>query len=964
MRIFVVAIAAGILAACGSPGPPYRPAQALKKFQIEDGYRIELFASEPDIVSPVAMDFDENGDLYVVEHRGYPLNVAGKVGRVKLRRGGRWTVFVSGLVMPTGIMRWKKGVLVTDAPDIWYFEDTNGDGVADVRRRMITGFPFTNPQHTVNGPVYGLDNWIYVATENPATAIIFREQFGDRGSDIRWVDRDGVAPLVERGRNVRFRPDTGEIESLSSSSQFGQSFDNWGRHFTVGNSNHVRMETIAARYLKRNPDLPAGAAVEDISDHGASAKVFPITVGPRFELLSGVGEFTSACGILYFGGSTFVAEPVHGIVHRDVLSDAGSIYLARRKQEGREFLASTDPWFRPVNLYAGPDGAIYVIDYYRLVIEHPEWMSGKYQSGSTELYEGADRGRIYRIVPEGVGAAKDVRLGSEANAELVRELASPIAWRRRTAQRLLLDRAANVAAELEQLFRETASPEGRVHALWTLEGLGRLDDGLIRAGLKDAAPGVRENAIRLAEKRLSRLEPDLLAMSNEPDSRARFQLALTLGSLTSEAARSLRERMLFANLEDKWFQMAVLSAGSSDAPRMFLRAAAEAETPGRSMLVRNLAAEIGARQQAPEVEAVLQRVASGGADWWRVAALEGLNSARRGRQAMTSPRAQGLLLAIYEKASPAVRRPALRGLEIAGLPKGADRAVAHARAVAGDASVDAALRADSIGLLALAGPEHDAELFRSLIDPRQPDAVQSAAVRAYGRVKGDEPGAFLLKNWRALSPAVRGDAADALFLDSSRQWLLVAAMQHDEVQPWTLAFRHKRRLIMSNDGPLRTASRLLLEPNPKDREEVVKRYGWALHRVGYAARGREVFRSVCTKCHRLEGQGAEVGPNLLTVQNQSKDWLMANILMPSQAIAQGYEAYVVETAGGTFDGVIARQSPASVTLRHEDGKEDVIQRADIRNMYVTNLSAMPGDLEKQVSGEQMADLLEYLKTVR
>src|SRR3984893_7290435 len=232
-----------LLCGCKKSAPPYSPKEALKTFKIESGYRIEPFASEPDVVSPVAMDIDENGDIYVVEDRGYPINVDGKLGRVKMLQAGRVTIFADHLTLPTGVMRWKKGILVTDAHDVWYFEDANGDGVADVKRKVLTGFPFTNPQHTVNGPVYGLDNWIYLAAQNAATATIFKREFGDRGTDIRYVDRDGVPPLKEHGRNVRFRPDTNQLEALSGTSQFGQSFDDWGRHFTVSNSNHVQEET-------------------------------------------------------------------------------------------------------------------------------------------------------------------------------------------------------------------------------------------------------------------------------------------------------------------------------------------------------------------------------------------------------------------------------------------------------------------------------------------------------------------------------------------------------------------------------------------------------------------------------------------------------------------------------------------------------------------------------------------------
>ncbi|HJZ97133.1 MAG TPA: PVC-type heme-binding CxxCH protein, partial [Candidatus Solibacter sp.] len=290
-------LAAAILAGCGKPRPPYKPAEALKTFRIEPGFRIETFAAEPDIRSPAAMEWDEDGRIYVVEDPGYPLNTEGKVGRIILLedtngdgKPDRRTVFADKLTLPTGIMRWKKGVLVTDAPDVLYFEDSNGDGKADIRRVVLTGFAFTNPQHTVNNPVYGLDNWIYLAHEGPAGAVIFSDKFGDRGSDVRFPDQPDGPVLRPARRMVRFRPDTHELEYLAGSSQFGHSFDAWGHQFTVSNEDHIREEVIAARYLERNPQLPVGAAMARISDHRPAAEVYPITENARVEMLSGVGS--------------------------------------------------------------------------------------------------------------------------------------------------------------------------------------------------------------------------------------------------------------------------------------------------------------------------------------------------------------------------------------------------------------------------------------------------------------------------------------------------------------------------------------------------------------------------------------------------------------------------------------------------------------------------------------------------
>ena len=860
--------------AAGSRRRLYSQADALKTFQLESGYRIEPFIAEPAVVSPVAMDIDENGDIYVVEDRGYPLNVDGKVGRVKMLRDtngdgipDRVTIFADHLVLPTGVMRWKKGILVTDAPNVWYFEDTKGDGVADVKRAVLTGFPFTNPQHTVNGPVYGLDNWIYLAAQGAANATIYKKEFGDRGSDIRFVDREGAPALTERGRNVRFRPDTGQLEALAGPSQFGQSFDDCGRHFTVSNSNHIQ-EAIAARYLHRNADLPVTSPIVDISDHGAAAKVYSIVTRPRFEMLSGVGEFTSACGITYYRGSSFTAEPVHGIVHRDVLTDTGSLYLAKRAREGVEFLASTDSWFRPVNMYVGPDGAMYVLDFYRMMIEHPEWMSAQVQH-SPDLTKGIDRGRIYRVVPEGVGGpAKGIHLGSATDRELVKELANPVIWWRRTAQRLLVDRkAVGAAPDLERLFRDSPSPQGRVHALWTLEGLAKLDPEVIRRALADPAPGVRENGIELAELHLAQspdLEKDLAGMAMESDPRVRYQVLLTLGFSKAPAARQVREKLLFDNLEDKWFQVAALSASSDDAPALFDRAASLGgqKTEGRASLYRNLAAEIGARQKPSEMEGLLRKLSSARHDdggWWKAASLEGLSMGMRGKHEAAYPRVQEALLGLFGSGDAEVRHAALRSLDLAGLPPGASSSGALKKAtdLVRDPKADPQLRADSIGLLALAAPGENGGLFQSLIDPHQPEVVQSAAVRAYGRVKGDEVAAFLLKNWRTVAAPVRADAADVLFLQPSRVRLLVAALQSGDVQGWTLASRHRNRLIMNADADIRSAARSVLDQTqrPRNRGQEVRGRSRRIGRRGSRRAGLPLDLLKMSPAERLRRRG-------------------------------------------------------------------------------------------------------------
>ncbi len=1052
-----------LLASCSRSGPPYSPKEALKTFKIEPGFQLELFVAEPMVTSPVAMDFDEQGRIFVVEMPGYPLDTESHSGRVKLLedtdgdgRPDRSTVFADGLVLPTGVMRWKNGILVTDAPNVWYFEDTNGDGRADVRRVVLTGFPLTNPQHTVNSPVYGLDNWIYLAHEPPATAVIFKEKFGDRGSDIRFPDRADI-PAVRVGRNIRFRPDRYQLEVLSGSSQFGHAFDEWGHHFTLNNSDHVRHEVIAARYLKRNPDLLLPSAMQDISDHGAACEVFPITHNPQHQMLTEVGQITSACSLtLCLGGAfpaafehaSLVAEPAHNLVHEDIWSKSGSTFVAKRTRKDVEFLASTDSWFRPVNFYIGPDGAIYMLDYYRQIIEHPEWMSSEHHHGK-ELYKGSDRGRIYRIVPdssvsstapegrkqteprpsgsgpsdksplahargpEPLNLPKNIHLDKASDEELVRQLENPNIWWRRTAQRLLVDRQSAGSVEgLVRLFKETKSAVARVHALWTLEGLGKLDPQLIEQALADTEPGVRENAIRLAEPRLAgspSLVDKLLKVTQDADAQVRFQLLCTLGDLDSSTARTAHEKLLFREIEDPWMQVAALSASSDRAPQLFKTGVARlgssartghgppasvggeevdedegqaAEKNGRAAFFRNVCSVIGARKQPAEIQGVIQTVAAPAAsrsDRWRAASVEGLaRGLRQARRRSPQPAGstkefaqlssgQDLLLKIFHTRAVSLRRATVELLEVIGLPS--DRQTSDVLAEAAKTAVnwqaDANLRSDSIRLLMLADLSLHISWLKSLVDAREPEHVQAAAARALGRTRGDEIATFLLGKWREMTPQVRAEAGDALSREPGRAKLLLGAIRSGAVPAWTLIFRDKRRLLMHDDRAIRDTARALLAEKPGERESVLKRYQAALDMNGDAIRGKQVFDRVCAKCHQLNGSGGKFGPDLATVRNRTPDALLADIVVPSRSIAQNYEMYVVELAsGGSTEGIIASDTPTAITLRHEDGKEDVIARKDIKGMYASTLSAMPADMEKQINLQQMADLLKFLKSGR
>src|SRR5690625_1193813 len=307
--------------------PPVPPDLAVRTLELADeNLKVELFAAEPLIADPVAMEIDEKGRIYVVEMPGYPLGTegSGRIVRLDDSDGDGYPdqsiLFADGFVFPKGIMRWKEGFLVTDAPHLYYLEDSTGDGRADVREILLTGFARSNPQHNFNKPLYGLDNWSYLANNATIHTEAFADKLGDSGSEVRFGSGpDGTAlPRNADGRNVRFRPETYQLEMLSSSSQFGHDFDTWGRHFMQVNAAHHQHETIAARYHQRTAHLQPPAPLHNTPQHGGAARIYPITRNPEHQLLTDVGVFTSASAITFYSGRawgeryrnvSFVVEP-------------------------------------------------------------------------------------------------------------------------------------------------------------------------------------------------------------------------------------------------------------------------------------------------------------------------------------------------------------------------------------------------------------------------------------------------------------------------------------------------------------------------------------------------------------------------------------------------------------------------------------------------------------------------------
>ncbi len=957
------------------PAGPLSPREELATFKLAKGFRADLVASEPDVVDPVAMAFDEDGRLFVAEMLGYPNEgvATGKSssGRIKILEdrdgdGAYETsrVYADGLRFPTGVMPYKGGLIVCDAPNVYFYE---GEGKA--RRTLYTGFGLQNIQQLVNSPQWGLDNWVYCLC-------------GSNGGTITSPEKPDMTPLALGYRGIRFHPDVpGSLEPTSSGGQYGLSPDDYQRWFTSTNSQHLRHVVLPDHYLRRNPGLAVPAVTLDVPDHGAVTKLFRVSPfeawrvertrrraeGPdakRFpptELVPG-GFTTSACGVSVYAadlfpsdyrGNTFVCDPANNLIHRDVLAPHGATFVAKRGEADHEFLASTDPWFRPVATAVGPDGALYVLDFYREAIETPLSLPDDIKK-SLNL-QSRQRGRVWRVMPESrpASAKRRPRLGKAPTEDLVKHLADGNIWRRLTAQRLLVERQDKAAVEpLKRLAREAKSGPGRAHALWTLDGLKALHDDFVLAALKDAEPGVREQGLRLSEGRLApsaSLRSAAAALADDPSPRVRFQAAFSLGSADAPELVAGLARIARRDAADPWTQTAVLSSASRGAAVLLDAFARDKEAASHVAFVARLAALVGARNDDADLGRALALLGEKDvADPLKVALLGGL-----GQGLQNGPRP---LSRLWDAPPAALKESVGRALPFF------ERAAATAKSeTATPSSRLAAARLLASGPPALAAPA-----LAEMLAPRNAAEVQLAAVRALSALDGPKATDLLLSGWGGYSPGLRREALEALFARPDRVAQLLAAVAAKKVLPNQIEPARVEQLRKHPDAAVRKrAQALFAGQTSADRKKVVDDYRAALALTADAARGKAAFKRVCATCHRLEDVGTEVGPDLLSaLRNKSPEQLLSDILDPSREVDPRYINYLVTLKNGrTLTGLIAAETATSLTLRRAEKAEDAVLRAQIDEVEATPKSLMPEGLETQLTKQDVGDVIAYLRKV-
>ncbi|MHC4402433.1 MAG: PVC-type heme-binding CxxCH protein [Planctomycetota bacterium] len=967
--------------------PPTEPEEAEATFEVEPGFRIELVAAEPMVMDPVCMSFDERGRLFVAEMRGYnqgnrvPCSEARqlaleteKLGRVKLLEDtdgdGRFdksTVYVDDLIWPNGVMAYQGGVFVAASPEMLYCKDTDGDGVADVRRVVFTGFGYSNWQHLPNSFRWGLDNRIHGAA-------------GAGGGDVACPASPAVEPVSLRGRDFAFDPRTFELAATNSSAQFGLSFDQWGNKFLTSNSDHILLVYFNDRYIARNRLLAAPRSWGLIAAEGRGADVFRISPPEPHRVIwmrmraTGVihgiierggaptGYITAAGGTtVYRGhawpaeylGNSFTPECSGNLVHRNVLEPDGVGQIARRADRGREFLASRDIWFRPVNMLNGPDGNLYLADMYRQVINEGVVLPPTLRK-CFDLTEGCRRGRIYRVVPEGFRQPSIPRLDEAKTSDLVALLEHPNCWHYTTAARLLYERQDPAAVEpLVRLGKRSPSPLGRMHAMYALDGLRALSPEVILPRLADEHPRVREHAVRLAERVLGRwpsVGKRLLAMTSDDDLRVRYQLAFTLGEIPGPQATAALAEVAARDAGDPWFRLAVLSSSAGRAGDLFARLAADPSwrsAGGSRSLLEQLAEQAGLHASKEQVDRVVR-------------SMEGFAPEET---ALTNSVVRGLLGGLRK-----VRSPLLDDVTSAGgsvFRRAVVEMFNEARRRALDSREPVERRMDAIRSLGLGPYDESGDVLFELFGSREPPEVAVAAVQAIGQFPDVAVAGAIIDAWDGLTPRLRDAATEVLFARRERLPLLLAAVDDGLIQPSQLDPARIQFLLSHSDRPIRDeASRLLGEGVLARREEAVSAYREALEMTGEIGRGRAVFKTECSKCHRLEGVGYDLGLPLSAIKDRGKEGILLNVLDPNRNINPQYVNYVVVTDDGrSVTGMIAAEAANSITLQRAEGESDTVLRMNIDELVDTGMSIMPEGLEKQLSRQDMADLIEYLMSL-
>ena len=970
--------------------PALSPQEAAQKFSLPPGFRVQLFAAEPDIVNPVAMSWDERGRLWVIELYEYPLGAAeGQKPRDRIKiledtdndgKADKITIFADGLNLATGLLVGYGGVYVGQAPDLLFLQDTNGDDKADKRTVVLTGFGLHDRHELLNGFTWGPDGWLYM-THGVFTASKVR---------IPEPTSDGVEM---NAAVARFHPKTKKFEIYAdgTSNPWGVDFDDRGNAFV-------------------------SACVIDHLFHMAPGGIYQRQGGVpgnpyAYELLPSIVEhkhhMAAYCGICIYQGDNFPEEyrgrvfmgNIHqNAINHDKLTPNGSSFKATPEPD---FLTTTDGWFRPVSEQVGPDGALWIADWYD---KYP-----CYQNAQADP-EGVDRthGRIWRVFHEGKQnretlpsrPEKGMNLRELASKELIKLLEHRNSWQRRTAQRLLMERIRAhdagekgdypIAADLGMALEQHRSWEGSLAAFWLLneygggKGVPLLAYWDLSATYPDAPFHGLVAARHIGETRDTSAEAiavlEKLAALDDPAVRLAVAVAcrqLVSSSLTVDTdiktdvpVGKVLTTLIKHSADAKdplipfmiWMASEPLAARNPEPGLKWLAQNANETMPLSGILARKAMRRICDTAEAAKMDiAVNFIVASWGKnEQFTLAALDGLIEGQRAKPLIPTIDTAPLIAKGNENAS----QPIKDRLQQLGAMWGDAAAAEKTLAAINDPNAKMEDRLKSLQSAKQLKSGAAREAVMKLVLSDSAESLRIAGLQTLSAVGDDNSARELIKNWPKLSPNLRRTAVETLIARSSWIRLLLDSIEDKVVTPQDISASAARALFTSkNPNFVARAERILGRFRESDADKlklIAQKRQIVLTSEPNISRGHEIAKKTCFVCHKLHGEGAEVGPDLTGVGRSTLDALLANVIDPNQIIGKGYENVVIETKDErSVNGRMVENTDTHVKLLAAGPTENVVAKSDIASMKISELSVMPEGLE-QMPDADFRDLIWYI----
>ncbi len=933
--------------------------EAQRAIEVLDGFQLELVAAEPLVTDPVAFAFDARGRLFVVEMRDYSEQETEHLGRIALLTDedgdgqmDHRATFVEGLSWPTAIWPWQDGVLVAEPPRITWYRDTDDDLQSDHAEDWFTGFGRGNVQGLVNSLRWGVDGLIHGATSSAGAEIELVAQAG------------GTLPLGRR--DFAIDPLTKTMQAESGGGQHGLSFNRWGDKFVTSNSDHLQQIIDLDSWLaQHSAPVPMPSTRRSIAEDGPQAEVFRSSPVEPWRIVrtrlrvSGVapgvvegggraaGYFTGATGTWIMDGeqgfgdsgtdTALVCDVGSNLIHRKRLIDNGLFWTASRIDEQSELVRSRDTWFRPVQLGDGPDGALYIADMAREVIEHPKSLPPMIKK-HLDLTSGRDRGRIWRISRSTSHASAAVDMASLSSSALVSRLEDPIAWRRRMASQLLVERqAVDVRDELNRLAGNSELPESRILALHLIHRLGMFSGDVARTALQDQHPRVLEHALNLVRQAglTQALPGELVTLATHEAPRVQLALAEAAAELDDASRQAVLAPML-AHVSEPLVRATLATAAGNDSWQL-LRSSelAQTDSAGFASWLR-LLLPVWSRQAGSKAALAA----------WIKTELE-----------PESKHFSVWLDALRQLPDRRAAVQVLRTLPAAQWSAVMDRIEQHIADTA---------QAERLSWLGLLPTERQTGWLERWLTPSIGEQRQTLLIRAADWAGHPQLPELLIERFTTMTPAVQQEALRVLSSRKASSMQLAAALESGKIRRSHIPPALRQQLVSDRDPQVAQAFQALLEQVAADRQKLIADYARELDTNAPRSidAGRQVFARVCAQCHRIDAVGNDVGPPLKQLADKSPRQLLETILDPNGEVDPKYASYsVLLEDGRVLAGIIREETPAQLILVEAGGTVQTVLRDEIEQLKSNGISFMPVGLEEQVSPQQMAALIEYLRSV-